>query len=304
MEKHAYMIMAHHRGDLLARLVAALDHERNDLYIHLDVKCREPINIAAKRSRLVWLPRMDVRWGGYSQVRCEYALLERAVQSGERYAYYHLLTGASYPIKSNEYIFSFFEKHRGKEFVGFAKNEKRCCNRVRCKFLFSEMGRVKSKKDEKKMALRLWALRLQGRLGIDFFKRFRMEFRKGLAYWSITEDCARYLLSRRRLARKMLWGSLCGDEVFVQTLVYNSPFRERVYSMGSEYEGAAICVAWKECVGGDRKNQNLCLADYRQFFQPGYLYALKFEGEDGHTLMSMIDRDLLLRDTRSAVNEP
>lgn len=36
MSKHAYLIMAHHRMDLLQSLVFALDHENNDLYIHID----------------------------------------------------------------------------------------------------------------------------------------------------------------------------------------------------------------------------------------------------------------------------
>ena len=35
---HAYMIIAHNQFELLERLIAALDDERNDIYIHIDKK--------------------------------------------------------------------------------------------------------------------------------------------------------------------------------------------------------------------------------------------------------------------------
>ncbi len=38
MNKHAYMIMAHHRPDLLQLLINSLDDERNDIIVHIDKK--------------------------------------------------------------------------------------------------------------------------------------------------------------------------------------------------------------------------------------------------------------------------
>ena len=35
MNKHAYMIMAHHRPDLLQLLINSLDDERNDIIVHI-----------------------------------------------------------------------------------------------------------------------------------------------------------------------------------------------------------------------------------------------------------------------------
>ena len=293
MEKHAYLIMAHHRGDLLKRLVAALDHERNDIYIHLDVKCKEPIHVTAQKSKLVWLPRTDVRWGGYSQIRCELALLRRALDSGTPYAYLHLLTGASYPIKDHDYIFQFFQDRRGKEFIGFTENAKACYGRVAYKHLFNETGKAVTAAQKRKKKLSEALVRAQRALGLDFFKRYKLEFKKGLAYWSITRECAQYICGKEALIKKMMRSSLLGDEVFMQTLVYNSPFRERIYDEKNEAEGACICAAWESCVHGNRPGQNLALQDYRLLFSPGYLYALKFEGRDGPALMALIDRDLL-----------
>ena len=40
MSRHAYMIMAHHRPDLLQHLLDALDDERNVIIVHIDKKSR------------------------------------------------------------------------------------------------------------------------------------------------------------------------------------------------------------------------------------------------------------------------
>ena len=38
MDKHAILIMAHNQFDILEKLLIMLDHERNDIYIHIDRK--------------------------------------------------------------------------------------------------------------------------------------------------------------------------------------------------------------------------------------------------------------------------
>ena len=38
MNRHAYLIMAHHQFDFLKELLSALDDEANDIYLHLDQK--------------------------------------------------------------------------------------------------------------------------------------------------------------------------------------------------------------------------------------------------------------------------
>ena len=38
MKKHAMLIMAHNQFEILEKLLIMLDHERNDIYIHIDRK--------------------------------------------------------------------------------------------------------------------------------------------------------------------------------------------------------------------------------------------------------------------------
>ena len=37
-KKHAILIMAHNQFEILEKLMIQLDHQRNDLYIHIDRK--------------------------------------------------------------------------------------------------------------------------------------------------------------------------------------------------------------------------------------------------------------------------
>ena len=100
MEKHAYLVMAHHQFPLLQTTLRLLDDPRNDFFIHIDKKAGavdfEEIRRAAPHSRVTFIERLSVHWGGYSQIRCELALLQAATQAGQ-YAYYHLISGVDLP---------------------------------------------------------------------------------------------------------------------------------------------------------------------------------------------------------------
>lgn len=290
--KHAYLIMAHHRMDLLQALVSALDHENNDLYIHVDRKCKEVVNLTASKSKVFMLKSMDVRWAGYSQVECEYRLLRFAFLSDEHYQYYHLLTGASFPIKSNQYIFDFFNAHNGKQFVGFDNNND-CYSRAKYRFLFNELGKPKTRLDYRLLSIRDAYIQLQQQCGVDRFRKFNMKFKKGLAYWSITESCVKYVLEQQNEVKRMLKYSVSGDEVFMQTLLYNSPFKDSIYDMTNEFEGCLIAAAWKEYVGEERVGSNFLLADFDKLKNSDLLYALKFEGDEGGELIRQISSKLL-----------
>lgn len=120
-----------------------------------------------------------------------------------------------------------------------------------------------------------------------------MQFKKGLAYWSITESCAKYILEKEKIVKRMLRYSVSGDEVFVQTLVYNSPFKDSIYNLTNEYEGCLVATAWKKFVGEDRIGKNFLMKDFNILEESDLLYALKFEGQEGVDLIHQIEDKLL-----------
>ena len=101
MNRHAYLIMAHHQFDFLKELLKALDHEYNDIYLHIDQKVQDfdftSLSGAVHKSNLYFTKRLNVHWGGYSQTACELTLLKAAFPG--HYAYYPLLSGSDFPLK-------------------------------------------------------------------------------------------------------------------------------------------------------------------------------------------------------------
>lgn len=285
--KHAYLIMAHHRLDLLNELIIALDDEDNDLFIHIDKKCKEHYEFVTKKSKIYFIERMDVKWAGYTQVQCEYNLLKKAMKTNT-YDYYHLITGATYPLKDNKTIKNFFANHQGKEFIGFDPDGYSSYCRVKNHFPFSEIGKPTSVYKKALVLYRNFCVKLQDIFKIDYFKKFNLVYKKGLAYFSITHEFALYLLNNEKIVQKMLKKSISGDEVFVQTLAYNSIFRNKIFDLHDEYRGCMVCAAWPKFTGVERTGNCFILNDLELLLNNHYLFGYKFEGPDGLSLIRAI----------------
>ncbi len=230
---HAYMIIAHNQFELLEKLILALDDERNDIFVHIDAKVKD---FDFKRfwelteySRVIFTDeRVDVRWGDYSQVKTEFLLFSTAVKhenTDKPYDYYHLISGVDFPIKSNDYIHNFFEENKGKEFVHFFDNEllPAYLNRVKYYHFFLKKRNLFTK------ALTHALLLIQKVFGVNRIKSTDIEIQKGCNWVSVTGSFAHYIVDEFPKYEKLLKHSFCGDEIFIQTVLINSPFKDNLY---------------------------------------------------------------------------
>ena len=227
MKKHAYLIMAHTQPELLKKLLKMLDNERNDIYLHIDSKAKDyPLDEVAavlQKSKCIFTERTDVKWGSYSQIHCEMVLLKEAVKT--EHAYYHLLSGMDLPIKSQEQIFAFFEKYNGLEFVDEdgATISEAALSRV--KYTHKFYGKAGSVKDI------LGALSVKGQklLGVDKTQKYgNIIFQKGRNWFSITHGLAKLVVEKEDWIQEVFGQSVCGDELFLQTVARNSEYAEKI----------------------------------------------------------------------------
>lgn len=116
---------------------------------------------------------------------------------------------------------------------------------MKYRHLFCEEGKIPGIRGKIKRRLREYYLRLQKMARVDHFKQYNMVCKKGCAYWSITQEFAEYVAAHEEMMRDMLRYSISGDEVFVQTLLYNSKFRSRAKSLTDEYDGCMRELAWE-----------------------------------------------------------
>lgn len=247
---HAYMIIAHRQFDLLAKLITALDDERNDIFVHIDAKVRdfdfEKFKVLPKRSRIYFTPRIGVTWGDFSQVKCELILLaevDKMQKSGRAYDYVHLISGADLPIKSNNQIHAFFKENNGLQFVHFTddKATKESENRIRYYHLFRRRRNLFTK------ILAQIALRVQMLCGVNRLKNKNIKVQKGCNWFSITGAFAAYIAQASKPLEKIFRFSYCGDEVFVQTALVNSPFADDIYmkNCGNNHLACARLIDWQ-----------------------------------------------------------
>lgn len=289
MSRHAYLIMAHHRPDLLQLLINALDDTRNDLFIHIDKKSSMNENMfACQHSRLYFIPRMSVAWGGYSQVECVYALLRFALDTST-YEYYHLLTGVNYPLWNQDYIHAFFDNNKGKEFVGF-DNSFDCKERLRYYVAFAEFGKLTGMRGKVVQILRYIHKKIQILFASDRTKNSDLVFKKGCAYFSITEELVKKVLEEENKLKPFLLHTISSDEVFMQTIVFNSRFKDSLYNLEDEYDGCMRELAWPSNLGEVRSGCNFIDDDLMYLINSKRLFAMKFESPCGISLINDIKK--------------
>ncbi len=275
MGRHAYLIMAHAQFGQLSKLLRMLDDGRNDIYLHIDSKAgdfpKEMLRESVKKAGLYFTERTSVIWGAYSQIRCELILLTAAIS--ENYDYYHLLSGADLPLKSQEEIHRFFDENKGKEFVDFEGPVFRKEKEVLLKYYYIFQEKIAGR-NRWLDGLDQISIRMQRLMGVNRLREVSLTLQKGANWFSITDGLARYIVEQEPLIRQMFSRTKCCDEVFLQTLVWNSPYKERLYdiSFAKPWGGFMRYIDWNRGTP-----YTFRLADFEELIHSECLFARKFD---------------------------
>ncbi|WP_219226483.1 beta-1,6-N-acetylglucosaminyltransferase [Pedobacter antarcticus] len=271
--KHAYLIIAHNQFSILQRLLSCLDDRRNDIYIHFDKKVKKIPVLKVLYSRLFVLDeRADVRWADVSQIQSEFILFQAAFNNGP-YAYYHTLSGVDMPLKSQNEIHDFLKSHDGKEFIGYTQGDisKEIDRKVKRYHLFSRFFRADSTYFFSLFRLLRFALlRFQY---LFIIQRHRgVDFKKGTSWVSVTQTFVEFLLPHYKEVMKMYKYTFCADEIFLQTICWNSLFRDRLYDPNNEGRGSMRMIGWRNNQLVDWEDK-----DFDILMNSDALFARKFD---------------------------
>ncbi len=284
---HAYLIIAHDQFDLLEKLLECIDDERNDIYLHVDSHAPfepERIEKLVRNSRIEFVPRIHIKWGGFDMVRCEYALLEAALESGRHYDYVHLISGADLPLKNQDEIHSFFDANLGSEFVHFGAQtpSEKELERVRYYHFVSGRRNLFNRTVTKLETV------LQRALGVDRVKDLTVQ--RGSQWFSVTGDFAKYLVSQKSFVFKHFKNTFIPDEFFVQTVLINSGFAENLYSkkFDDDHNACVRYIDWNRGHPYTFKSE-----DYDELMNSGCLFARKFSMLEDKKIVKMITSTVL-----------
>ena len=278
--KLAVLIQCHKCPEQINRLLGVMKREEVEFFIHVDRKSDIADEIV-KRPDVHILPperRVDVKWGGFSQVEATLNLLDEAVKAGG-YDYYFLISGQDFSVRPVSELIEFLESGNGANYVdlfpslnnGLGKqnnldkrNQIVYCDRI--------MGRGKFAR----IMRRLWVA-VTGGYGRTFgiFRRknvLNLKFYFGSQWWCLSKDfveyATEYLAKTPRYAEFFRKAS-CPDESFFQTLLMNSPYADT----REEY---LHFIKWED---GKSSPENLTLRDFDEAVAGGKFMARKIDGD-------------------------
>lgn len=274
MNRHAYLIIAHNQPQLLKMLCQLLDHPCHDIFIHVNAEAEgfdfEEIKNAVKSSCITFIPRVVVKWGGYSLVNCEVNLLKAATAKNV-YSYYHLLSGADLPLRSAQQLYEFFENNNGREFVDVGYGESKWDARMekRIRYYYPLRDKFNARNSfagliEKKM------VKLQQKMGVNRIKDIDKKIASGSQWFSITHRLAQHVLDNGQWIEKYFKYCGCGDEMFLQMLVRDTEFEKNLYKEKSPCNSRYI--DWKRGNPYTFKEQ-----DFDELMESGCMFARKFD---------------------------
>lgn len=285
--KHAYLLIVHEYNEILEKLLKSLDDKRNDIFIHVDKKTKdfsfEKANSILKISKVYFIDRISVYWGGYSQIKVEKELLKNALQRGN-YRYFHLLSGADLPLKSQDEIHQFFIKNDGKEFISIHDVEFK--DYFRINYYFIEKIMARREKILANILLRKcqnFLLKIQRMFLIKRNKNYN--FYKGSNWFSITNEFAKYVIDNEKEIEKRYKYTFCADEIFLQSLIMNSKFKDNIYKFLNEKktEAAMRYIDWERGAPYTFKEE-----DYNLLINSEMLFARKFSEKVDREIIEMI----------------
>ncbi len=292
MSKHAYLIMAHTDIALLRVLIGMLDYEGNDIFLHIDRKWKDfnQADLEVKKSKLYILPqRINGAWGHSSLVEIELMLFESALRAGN-YTYFHLLSGADLPIKSQAYIHDFFNQQEGKEFISFWQSEEHTID-AHYKVERYHYGM----RWEKKALPRLLSILcakfrflisdiLYALLGK---RKIPWQISKGGQWISISHKLVEKLITNKDKIKQAFAHTRAADEIFVQSIVFSSPeLRDKVYSWTENDTAAMRETYWEE---GAISPKTFTMQDKELLLNSPNLFARKFNSSVDMDIIRLIE---------------
>lgn len=275
--KQALLITAYKNPSHLNNLIDAFD-DNFSVYIHIDNKgtfTREDIETLRLKPNVKFVStKYRVQWGSINHLKAILLLCREVVKDPE-VEYVHTITGHDYLIKTPGEITRFLTENKGTLFMEANKLPYKHWHGGgldRIEYYYPhDLINVRTDRNYK-IKERIINFQLKYNLKRKFPKCFPSDFYGGLVYWTIPTDAVRYILdfsdkNPSYLRRFRL--TYCSEEIFFQTIIMNSPFKDNVQSNNLRF------VVWEKRNGNNPAN--LDDTDYDNILASDALFARKLE---------------------------
>jgi hypothetical protein len=225
--KIAYLFFAYKNPRLIQKTIQHLSCDDSGFFVHIDAKCDLAGFAAIKGDNIFFTnTRLPVYWGEFSGVRAIQLLMQQALAQAHAYDYLVLLSGSEFPLKSRDYIHSFFEANRGTEFISMVKMPSVEAGKP--------ISRINTLRVQSRQPVRRLFFRILARVGFaqrDYRKYLgNLEPYSGHTWWALTRQASEYILDFDRSnphVAGFFENTFAPEEMFFHTILGNSPFKSR-----------------------------------------------------------------------------
>ena len=265
----AYCILCHKYNNILQTCVDLLK-ENNDevkIYVHVDKKSNINDFLKLKEKVIFIEKRKEVYWGHISQIEATLALLKETQK--ENFDYIFFISGDDLPLKNNQEIKEFLIQNKGKEFIDVQECEERIFNqRLKRISNLSDIKRNKNyfEKVKTKIIRKIDKILRNENKYLDKLPKIYY----GSQWFGITSEFRDYIfeyLEKNKEYMKAFEYSKCGDELFFQSIIMDSQFKNNIYKSNLRY------IDW---FTGPDFPKILCEKDYKKILQTDCLFGRKF----------------------------
>lgn len=217
-------------------------------------------------------------------VKAELIVFRAAWDYGD-YSYFHLISGQDLPLKNQGQIHNFFDTVKpGTNFIGYCQGE--ISERILRSRTAYYVPFTKYQRGYNKLVLHSYSILRKMALVVQKMCKMRrnfgsMKFKKGCQWASLTDEFVKYLLDNERAILETYRGVPCCDEIYKQTIAWNSKFRETLFNVEDEYEGCLREIDWNRGTPYTYR-----IADLEMLKSSTKLFARKF---DSSTDKSIVD---------------
>lgn len=275
------LIQAHRDVEQLNRLIHAVADKQIAIYVHLDRRSKVDPAAIDGRAKLI-KSRVDVFWGDFSQAQATLNSLAEIEADGD-YDYVILISGQDYPVWPSEKIVRFLEGANRCEFLQNATLDKNGWASAADRFDYYYYSR-----NNPVLKVAYTGLRVLMRL-LSLKRHLVGDLRAygGSSWFILSRDCIRYILKYISAHPRFIdfMKSVFGpDESLFQTIVMNSPFRDRVINDNKRY------IDWSDCEKGLSSSPTwLTERDFDKIIASGAMFCRKVDSVRSAKLMALLD---------------
>ncbi|WP_075981913.1 beta-1,6-N-acetylglucosaminyltransferase [Bacillus massilinigeriensis] len=275
--KTAMILQVHKNPDQLNRFIRQLLSENQaDVYVHIDQKAYHSMNGAIVESPHVTVLKQCVscEWGDISQVDATLLLLKEVIKSNKSYDYVCLRSGQDLLVKNG--FKSFLKESDNKIFMTYRKltgKELGLMNINWPKMTRNRYTSIHPIRIFRKVFLYLFSKGINLVPNRGYWPE-EYHFYKGSQWFTIPLDVAKYIvefIENNEWYYQYFKNSLVPDESFFQTLIMNSPYKDRVLNNNLYF------LKWGETLGERNSPQNLTSNDIDLIVNDNQFFARKFD---------------------------